>query len=389
MDYPRPIKRPRTKTLYFFYTDPVTGKRHQKSTGQTGVRKARKFIEDFIDELYDLGINKPKPLTHYMDLFSDPSNNPKYQEALITDAHYSLGHAKNVASIMRQLRYEVLADTSYLIRSMQDFSSADIKRIAQMIVNRYGKIRKSQNMYIQLKALFNYAADNHEIPYSPAAKLRNIKYNEKTRSALSQKALQIILSRKDLHQSNQAYAFIAFAALTGLRRGEMIALHSSQFYPGGLLVNQALNAASGELKGTKTDSDRRIPLARTAERIIKPYLENEIVFQMKGRMVHTRSVAVWYSVLRESVKADPDISLAVREEIAGSTLHSLRHSLATHLRFSGIHDSVVRSYMGWELDTSKDMLERYTHATDYLQECADMIDNLFSGKIIELKEKQA
>jgi hypothetical protein len=45
---------------------------------------------------------------------------------------------------------------------------------------------------------------------------------------------------------------------------------------------------------------------------------------------------------------------------------------------------VVRAYMGWELSRDKDMLERYTHATDYLQGCADLIDNLFSGKIIEM-----
>jgi integrase len=385
MDYPKPIKRPGTKVLYFFYTDPITGKRHQKSTGETGPRKARKVIEDFIDDLYDLRIHQPKPLRAYLDMFADPETNPKYREALITDAHYTLGHAQGVGRIMKQIRDEVLTGTSYLTRNMADFTSADIKKIAQMIVNNYGQSRKSQNVYIQLKGLFNYAADNHEIPYSPAAKLRNIKYEEQSREALSLVALKLIVERPDLHQSDKAYAFIAFAALTGLRRGELIALHSSQFSQDGhLLINQALDAAAGDLKETKTYNDRRIPLAKAARDIIEPYLENEIVFNNQGKMVHTRSVAVWYSGFRSAVVADKDIPLEIKEAISKSTLHALRHSLATLLRFSGIHDSVVRAYMGWELGGNKDMLERYTHVTDYLKGCADMIDSLFSGKIIPI-----
>jgi len=33
------------------------------------------------------------------------------------------------------------------------------------------------------------------------------------------------------------------------------------------------------------------------------------------------------------------------------------------------------------------MLERYTHASDYLQECADMLDDLFKGKIVFIDKK--
>jgi integrase len=384
MDYPKAIKISGAKTLYFFYTDPITGKRRKKSTGETGPRKARQMIEAFIDDIYDLRIHQPKPLRTYLDMFASPETNPKYQEAQITDAHYTLGHAKAVAGVMKYLRDHVLAGTSYLIRDMKDFTAVDIRRIAQMIVDSSGKTRKSQNLYIQLKALFNYAADNHEILYSPAAKLRNLTYEEQHRTSLSLAALQLIVSRRDLHQSDQAHAFIAFAAMTGLRRGELIALHTSQFSDSYLLVNQSFDDATGALKETKTYHDRRIPLAAAACTVIQPYLDQEIVFRNGEKMVHTRSVANWYAGFREAAAADKDLPLEIREEIAGSSLHALRHSLATHLRFSGIHDSVVRAYMGWELSRDKDMLERYTHATDYLQGCADLIDNLFSGKIIEM-----
>lgn len=387
MDYPKPIKRPGTKIRYFFYTDPITGKRKQKSTGKALAREAKDFIRDFIDDLYGLRLHESKPLVHYLDLFAETETNPKYQEALITEAHYTLGHAKTVARIMKQLRDEVLVNTSYLSRNLADFTSADIKKIAQMIVKKFGQTRKSQNIYIQFKGLFNYAADIRVIPYSPAAKLRNIKYEETPRAFLSLEALKLIISRPELHQSEQAHVFISFAALTGLRRGELIALHSSQFTEKYLLVNQALDSATGNIKETKSYKERKIPLAECARQIIEPYLDDEVMFNKKGKMVHTRTVAGWFAVMRQSVSEDKGIPIEIKEEVAETTLHSLRHSLAKHLRFSGIHDSVVRAYMGWELDKNKDMLERYTHASDYLQECADMVDNLFKGKIIPVEKK--
>lgn len=386
MTYPKPFKRPGSKNWYFKYTDPITGKRHQRSTKKIRKGEASEEIRNFVDQLYGTPAREDHPLSYYLDLFEKPDTNPKYQEALITDAHYTLGHAKGVGRAMKNIRDEVLKGTSYLHWSLTDFSPEDVKRIAQRIVKKYGKTRKSQGHYIQLKAIFNYAADNHHIPYSPAAKLRNIKYEEQSRTSLSLEAIRIIIERPDLHQSDRAHAFISFAALTGLRRGELIALNSSQFSKSELLVNQALDAEAGDIKETKTYHDRRIPLAKAAREIIEPYLDHEIVFNNNGKMVHTRSVAVWYSGLRTAVAADKDIPLEIKKEIAGSTLHYLRHSLATLLRFSGIHDSVVRAYMGWELDEKKDMLERYTHVNDYLQGCADMIDSLSSGTIVPFKK---
>jgi integrase len=135
------------------------------------------------------------------------------------------------------------------------------------------------------------------------------------------------------------------------------------------------------VKETKSYHNRLIPLSESAQKVIAPFLDEPIVFHHSGRMIHTRNATDWYVFFRMNV-AKSDLSIEIKREIEQSTLHSLRHSLATHLRFAGVHDAVVRYYCGWELDRDKDMLTRYSHAEMYLQECADMIDQLFSGKIL-------
>ncbi len=389
MDYPKPMKRPEAKTFYFFYTDPVTGKRHQKSTGQTGVRKARKFIENFIEELYGKTVEKVPTLHEYMNLFGSIETNPKYLEAQITDARYGKAHARNVAATMGKLK-ALLEGTVYLNRPLDAFSPMDIKKIAQLIVGKYGKTRGAQIMFQQLKMLFNFAADNRVLNYSPAAKVRNIAYTANARRPISIKAVQLIIDREDLHQSKQAHDFISLAALTGMRRGELLALSGSQVSGSQILVSRAMTDYDRSIGTTKTGSSRLLTVSSLAQQILKEYAEQEIVFSNpSGGYLSQKTVSDWFVVFRERVNWSDEISLELKEEISRSSLHVLRHSLATHLRFSGVHDALVKTYFGWGLHEDRDMIERYSGKQDYLQECADMIDNLFSGKIIELKEKQA
>ncbi len=386
MDYPKPIKRPGTKVLYFFYTHPITGKRHQKSTGETGARKARKVIEQFIDELYGVSADKVPRLLEYLDLFGSIETNPKYREAQITNFRYGTAHARNTAATMGKLK-SLLQETSYLHRNLDRFTPLDIKQIAQMIVEAYGQTRGAQIMFQQFKMLFNFAADNHILPYSPAAKIRDIAYKTKPRKPISIKAVRTIIDRRDLHQSDQAADFIALAALTGMRRGELLALSGSHISGSRLLVSQAMNDYDKSIGTTKTGNSRLLPLSTLAQQILRPYADQEITFQNNnGDYLTQKTVSRWFAFFRENAIADEDIPLNIKEEISQSSLHVLRHSLATHLRFAGVHDALIKTYFGWSLHEDQDMLERYSGKDGYLQECADMIDSLFSGKIVEMPE---
>ena len=55
MNYPKPFRREGKASLWFNYTDPLTGARKLKSTGTDKVGESKEFIRDFLDRLTPAG----------------------------------------------------------------------------------------------------------------------------------------------------------------------------------------------------------------------------------------------------------------------------------------------------------------------------------------------
>lgn len=374
MDYPKPFKRKNSPFWYFRYTDPDTGKRKLVCTKKTLKREANEVIHERINNIKITG-SSSKPLGAYLSLFSSIETNPKYQEAKITDAAYSKAHARTVAGMMSQLI--LIIPTTLQKKNIDTFTPVDLKYIARILVDNYGQCRKSQNMFKQVKAIFNWAADNRLIPYSPATKIRDIKYEAKKRNALSLKTVLTVYSSRSLFSCNDAFDFFRVAATTGMRRGELLALSSEQIKDGVLVIDRAVKDYDGFIGTTKTGKTRIIPLSKTTISILSTRIGNGLIFNNNNKPYSQKTIATWYGLIRESVNKS-DLSADIISEFSESSLHSLRHSLATYVRFAGVHDALVKSYFGWSLKEDTDMIERYTHTGSILYKVADAIDDIFS-----------
>ena len=130
---------------------------------------------------------------------------------------------------------------------------------------------------------------------------------------------------------------IRFAAYSGLRQGELVALKHADLQGDEIHVQRQLNKNTGKIELPKGGKKRRIaflPQARAAyERL--PRLHDELIFTNKRKQIITQSSLHGYW--------SPAKALAGRPEIA---FHELRHFCASFLLDQGVDAAAVAIQLG-------------------------------------------
>ena len=170
------------------------------------------------------------------------------------------------------------------------------------------------------------------------------------------KTLPVVLSVEEVQQifktvrSLKYKTIFALAYGCGLRNGEICRLKKAEIDSDRMLIH---------VRGGKGNKDRYVTLGESSLALLRQYFreyrpKGEYLFpgQRPGRHL-TRSVV--RLVMRNVVK---DAGLSKR-----ATLHTLRHSYATHLLENGNDIRVVQVLLG---HTSVVTTQRYTHVTDRL-----------------------
>lgn len=365
MTYPKPYQR--GNIYYFKYR--LNKKSVQKSTGKSGFREAQRFIKDFIDRLESQTTDAT--LGTFLEMFSNVDTNPKYKEARVMEGHYSLSHAEHVAISSRQC-IELLRRSKYFDKPLHDFKRFDIKDIAEMIVEKHGNRQKSVKMFKHIKMVFNYAEKEGILPYSPARNVADIKYQQIRKSnAISKDDLVRVFSSRSNFKTYVEFCMFNLAAFTGMRRGEILAMHWDQidFDNNTIMVNRAI-------KGTDTiglpkwDKVRVIPIASLVAKnlhVLYSKSRSKRVFCVGRKPISTKTYNNWFKKVSESHNL-------------GITGHGLRHSLHTQLRALGCPDSLLSEYFSWSKQNQKAIQERYTdYMVDELKPVANMINGIIDS----------
>jgi site-specific recombinase XerD len=154
-------------------------------------------------------------------------------------------------------------------------------------------------------------------------------------------------------------AMLALAYSGGLRMSEILALKADD-----LLFDRGLI----RIRSAKGNKDRTTLLGRSTAELLKRYLEQ---FQPKDLLFIGQSGSIYSARSLQKVLEAALAKAGIRKE---ATLHTLRHSFATHLLEQGTDLRYIQALLG---HASSKTTEIYTHvSTRYLQGIVNPMDNL-------------
>ena len=224
-------------------------------------------------------------------------------------------------------------------RNANDLTDEDIGRYITKFYVQAGHSRSYQNQAVNALKLFYRAEYNREI--GKLVSLRP-KREHKLPNVLSQKEVQAILS----YFTNSKHKTIFYLIYSGgLRISEVISLklHDIDSKRGVIRIIES--------KGAK---DREVPLSQKALEQLrlyyKEYKPTEYLFEGQfGGQYSTRSIQ---ALFRKALKV-----CGIKKK---ATVHTLRHSYATHLLENGTDLRIIQELLGHK---SSKTTELYTHVS--------------------------
>jgi len=187
--------------------------------------------------------------------------------------------------------------------------------------------------YRQLKSCFHSLTKKRIIKYDPFDVIEPISEPKTNGYSPTTKELNYFLKRlKDSYF--EIYLFSYFISLTGLRKGEALALTWEDLKENKIRINKAYERHAKKIQSTKTKtSNRIIPLFPEVKKLlmkIKEYSDGNLVFSF----IYNDAVSSRFNIYTK------------RFGLPNLTLHSLRHYFATQCLEAGIERKVVQKWLG-------------------------------------------
>ena len=362
--------------VWYFRITGDNGKRIQKSTGKTKKGEALEYAQEYLLNLGkgDVPYMHCPTLKEELTLYLEPTTNPRYRQAQLHGAFYSLGHARQVARLMDLMMKAMEKNAPGILdKPVDQITRRDMKDIQIACVESHGHTRTAQHMFSTLKTVFSHLREDGIIAQSPSAGIPEIGYEKKVPIAIEPELIAWMLTRADLFPSTQFYNYITVLATTGMRRSEALAIDTQHLHEGILLIDQQVSPHTDKMVKPKWGIVRAIPLpslARQALAAQKPY-NNGLLFDLSINDVASAMIK-----LKAALKAVDQDNKDVWDKL---TPHILRHSVNTNLLVSGANPVLVAEYLAWKHQELVDMQRRYTHMVAMnLKPVADMIDKLYT-----------
>ena len=303
--------------LWVNFTD-NDGKRQRKSLKLLNTKANRKLAETKIIPalLYKLESNKfiekqVPTLDEYMKISFEMN---KGTRTASTQYGYQVAYDKRISPILGH-------------RKIDNIKPADIKLLQSGLVGVVSP-RRIKNIRAVLNGILSDALDNDLITKNPVSATKTIPLNDSEIYPFSMNEIALILENSEGQYRN----FFAFAFMTGMRSGEMIALKWSDIDFFKSEINISRTKRMGVEKCPKTTAGKR-----TIDIVdfLKPYLQNQ--YELTG---HKNS----YVFLNQDGEGYHDIrrirDSAWRKTITKCglkyrTIYQTRHSFATMMLENG------------------------------------------------------
>jgi integrase len=159
----------------------------------------------------------------------------------------------------------------------------------------------------------------------------------------------------EVARANGVYEFVALAASTGCRRGELLALTWADIdFVGRLMrVSKSLEQTKQglRLKTTKNEKPREISLPKSSIEVLRAHRSSQIDNRRKFGADYRDDLNLMFAApdgdyLKPDTMTAKICLLAKKAGLKGSSLHTLRHSHGSHLLSAGVSLPAVRKRLG-------------------------------------------
>lgn len=223
------------------------------------------------------------------------------------------------------------------------------------LVKKYGLRSAVKYAVTYLKTAVKEMYFREEIDRDPTAGIGMLKVPTKPRDRFHDEELaKLFEGRPGNFASSLAWDLFRFAVLTGMRRGEILALAWAQvnFSRSFISVERAFTTYGQEISTPKWGKVRIAPMLPEAREILlRQPQEGEFVFHYPGG---AHLGGTWWE---KNFKAAMKTAGITRP---GLTAHSLRHTLNSIWRAAGVPDYIIRASLGWTRESTQDI---YSHIT--------------------------
>lgn len=237
------------------------------------------------------------------------------------------------------------------LKNLHNMFIKDIKKrhIESLVLNLKQKdiTNKTINGVVTfVQAVLNYAVDNSLLTENPVLKFDKLPQIKPTIHFLDENQIEVFLKLAK-EKTPTYYTFFATAVLTGMRRGELLALEWSDidFKKGRIHINKQIY--KGVKQATKTNKERFVDMSDNLINILKEHKQatvlSRLVFHRNGKPLHPYNMenTYFHPLIKECNKI-----LSDDNQIEKLRFHDLRHTYATYLLSHGISIKYVQEQLG-------------------------------------------
>ena len=266
---------------------------------------------------------------------------------------------------------------------LQKLTTADIQR-AYNNFDRNPSPRTRRHIHRILKSALARAVEQNALTRNPAAALKRLpKAEAKPVNTLTVEQSTLLLTAIR-HTTTYWPTLIALA--TGMRRGEILALHwkNVDLESGTVRVVESLEQTKAGIrfKSTKSEKARAVPLPKFAVTKLKQWKREQAEALLRLGVAQGPDTLV--CPREDGEPKQPDslthefTYLVGRVDVPRVRFHDLRHSHATQLLARGVHPKIVQERLGHS--TIAITLDLYSHVSDTMQANAvAQLDNAFGS----------
>jgi len=355
---------PSGKSVFYYTARLPDGRR---TSGRSTGKDKKSAAERYCAELYRRGVLIPKAVPTFKDFTTkwwDYDECDYVKRMIRTRGRCSPSYAHN-----QRVTLEKYIKPVFDKKLLSDITTGDIEHWRTMLVDEHGLSNITANHVLaNLKVIFREAFRCQIIDRDPAASVSLYKADSKDKGILTIEEAQNLFKDEDdlsIWGLDLSHKWInLLAMLGGLRKGEILALKTSDIYETGVQVNNSWDRYKKKLVLPKNGKPRFVPLP---DLLLKELLLISDMYGTKTTQGYLFPNQYFTGPLDHKV-LDHHLHRALRaigitedkRKARNITFHSWRHFATTQMRTS-VGDHLARLIIG---HSDVAIQDHYSHPTD-------------------------